>query len=997
VSTVSSVAGGGHVNSLVGRDAELAQLIAEFRTAESGRMAAVVLGGDAGVGKTRLISELAEHAAGEGAIVLHGHAIDIREAPPFWPMITALRHGMVGSSDQEMIDILGPRLAQLDDLSAGSGPRARALEVLHRVVVELASLRVVVLIIEDLHWADRSTCDLLVYLIANLTSEPVLLVGTWRSDTPGGMPEVIAALAELRRHRQVSWRQVEPLSRQSAARLVEAWAPARPDLQSLVWQRSAGNALIIEETVRAVLGGDASGLPATLREVILARVGALSGGAQQVVRAVAASTGPLPHPLLATVLQEAGPPLLDAVREAAAAGVVVVDERDQGYRLRHGLMTEVVAADLLPGERMELHRRYAIALTDGRGTHSPGIRTGARSPALDARLAHHWQLAGAAEQAFVSSVAAARGSERIRGYAEAHRHWLRAASLTAQVPADGTVPSRSECLERAAEAADLAGDHEDAVALLERRLGEPDAPAGLPGALLTARMGRYLAAAGHEDRAVRTYKMAAGRLPPAGDDAARAEVLAGHASVLLQSGRFAKAGSVAVRALELSRAAGARTVEAKVLAIYGFSQAYLSDVEAGSSALDDALAVAERTAEPSAIGEAYLRQAELLSGPLNALDQGVACARRGVARVSELGLARTAGVTLLTFASNGLFRLGRWDQAEQSVTDAWARAPSGAEALDVRLARCRLRVGRGEFDTAVDDLEAIELLTGPAAGPRYRIPLLILRAGMEMWRSRPDTALACVEEGLDLVEAGQIDLWLVAPLIWHGARAWAEITRLGLPPLSPMQARRLRGHRADLARRGTDTVVAVQEVLATFTTMSAAEIARAEGRSDPAEWAKVAELWEQRQQPYPTAYARLRRAEAILAGRARSTEAAGELRLAARTARSLGAAPFLTEITDLAARARIRLDPAEPGPRPERRAPTVTVLDALTPRELDVLVEMASGLTNREIGRRLFISEKTVGVHVSRIFSKTGVHSRVQASALLHRSADGPRLAEDLR
>jgi DNA-binding CsgD family transcriptional regulator len=345
-------------------------------------------------------------------------------------------------------------------------------------------------------------------------------------------------------------------------------------------------------------------------------------------------------------------------------------------------------------------------------------------------------------------------------------------------------------------------------------------------------------------------------------------------------------------------------------------------------------------------------------------------------------------VALLALASNALFRLGRWDEAEKAVAQAWELEPTGGEALEVRLARCRLDVGRGRFASAENDLEAVELLTGSSVGPRHRIPLLILRAGLEMWRARPDLAVRHVEEGLGLVELGEVDIWLVAPLLWHGTRAWAETTRLGLAPLSADQVRRLRGHCADMVRRSARTVPAVREVIATFAAMCDAEMARAEGRSDPEIWARVAELWEQRQQPYPAAYARLWRAEALLAGRARSAAATQELVLAERTARSLDAAPFLTEITDLARRARVRLDtPDSDGePLPSPRTAADSALDALTTREREVLAELASGLTNREIAGRLFISEKTVGVHVSRIFAKMGVHSRVQASAFLHRS-----------
>jgi len=997
---------GGAAGQLVGRDAELAELVADFQAAGSGRMAAVILGGDAGVGKSRLVEEFTGLTESAGAIVLTGRGIDIADAPPFWPVIAALRHGVRSAPDQEIADLLGPRLARLDDLSAEPGPRVQILEALYRTVVELAQRHVVVLVIEDLQWADRSTRDFLVYLVASLTTERVLLVGTYRSFAAGDAPGLAGTLVELRRHRHVSWREIAPFTRDSLASLVEAWAPDRPGLEPLVWQRSAGNAFIAEETVRAVLAGDALGLPTTLRELVLNRVGSLSSSAQLVARAVAVSSGPLPHQLLAEVLERPEPELLDAVRTAVSAGVVVVDERFEGYRLRHGLMTEVVVADLLPGERIELHRRYATALskisaTDPGGTAPPAqdpdaesaISTAVSTLELSARLAHHWQHAGAPERALQAVVAAAQAAERIRGYAEAHRHWLRAAELVTQVPVAARVASRSVCLEWAAEAAHLAGEHDDAVALLDQRLTEPrptEPPLAedVTIALLTARMGQYLNAAGHSGRAAHAYRKATSLLPEHGADAERAEVLAGHAAVLLQGGEFAAAGSVARRALRLSRAASLPSVEARVLAILGFSRAYLADTEKGSSALVEALGVAERTGAPTAIGEAYLRRAELLSGPLNQLVEGVACAREGAQRVVELGLSRTAGVALLALAANGLFRLGRWDEAERAVAQAWALEPTGGEALEVRLARCRLDVGRGRFASAEHDLEAVELLTGSSAGPRHLIPLLVLRAGLEMWRARPDLAVGHVEEGLTLVEMGATDVWLVAPLLWHGTRAWAETTRLGLAPLSADQTRRLRGHCADMVRRSAGTVPAVRDVVSTFAVMCTAETTRAEGQSDPAMWAQVAELWEQRLQPYPAAYGRLRRAEALLASRSRSAVATRELVQAERTARALDAVPFLAEITDLAKRARIQLDTPDSDEEhiPSPRVGTESVLDALTARELEVLVELASGLTNRQIASRLFISEKTVGVHVSRIFTKFGVHSRVQASALLHRA-----------
>jgi DNA-binding CsgD family transcriptional regulator/tetratricopeptide (TPR) repeat protein len=956
-------------------------LVEAFRAARSGHASAVLVGGDGGVGKTRLVEELARHARQHGAVILTGNAVDIADAPPFWPVMSAIRNAV--RTEPDAATPLREWLARLPHPNgdgAGVGPPVVLLDLLHQLVVDLAERRPVLVVIEDLQWADRSTRDLLAYLVANLVREPVLVVGTFRTDSPRRTPDLDVALAELRRLRKVSSLDLQPLPRSAVAALVADRAPGRPDLERLVWQRSAGNAFIAEETVRAVVGGDARGLPSTLREIVLSRIALLSPAARQVVRALATGVGALRHRLLADVLDLDPTTLVEALREAVAHGAVRVDDSGDGYLLRHGLLAEVVAADLLPGERLDLHRRFALALAHGGDPDDPGTA---------ARLAHHWYEADDPGEALPAAVAAAEASQAIHAHAEAHRNWLRAAELVDQVRAAGSGPRwtglrRTDYLDRAARAAGLAGDHDQAVALLDRLLDDPVTGAGLPSALLTARRGGALAAAGRVGEAQRSYRAAAALLPGSGADAERAQVLAGYGAALLHALDFAGARTVALEALELARRAGAHTVEARILAVVGFSSAYLDDAEAGSAAIDEALLVAERTGEPEALGEAYLRRAELLTGPLNRLVEGVAYAREGVERVQVLGLARTAGVALLTHAATALFRLGRWDEAGRALAEAWDRAPTGAAALDVRLARCRVTLGQGRLEEAAADLEAVELLCGTTAGPRQRIPLLVLLAALELWRREPAAALRHVGDGFALAEAGVGDIWSIAPLVWHGTRAWADLATAGQAP-SPAEVDQLRHHCGELARRGPTTVPAVRAVVEAFSLMCAAETARAEHRGDPDIWARAAGLWERHQHPYPAAYARLRHAEALLDRSPRSAAAAGVLREAERAARDLGAQPLLDDIVDLAARTRVPLTVAPP-PAPPAPPQVRTPLDELTARELEVLVELSKGLTNREIGERLFISEKTVGVHLSRIFHKIDVHTRVQASAVLHRS-----------
>ncbi|WP_433294365.1 helix-turn-helix transcriptional regulator [Pseudonocardia sp. CA-142604] len=974
---------------LVGRDDHVATLMSAFDGVQQGRMATVFLVGDAGVGKTRLVQHLVSCAEEADATVLLGGATDIAESPPFWPVASALRNLLRSQRGEELQQLLSPWADQLEELVAlrpavpalaGAQARVQTLELLHRVVLRLAARSVVVLVVEDLQWADRSTLDLLAYLVANLVDERVLVVATHRTELPADASPARTMINEFRRHRQVQCLEIAPLHRNAVAEMVHALAPGRTDLVDLVWKRSAGNAFIAEETVRAALDGDPTALPTTLRELVLSRVNRLSEPALRAVRAIALCDGPLPHRLLEAVLDGGGPDLFGALREAVNAGVVVVDDGVDGYRLRHGLMTDVVIRELLPGERMHLHRRYAVALEEPWARELPGV---------DARLAHHWQSAGDVERAAAAAVAAAESAGQLRGYAEAHRHWLRAARLAGQL-AEPPI-ARSECLERAAEAAHLAGDADQAVALLAERLSlleATDESGGLDAALLHARTGQYLVAAGRGAEAALAFGRATAALPASGAEEERAQVLGWQASALWTAGDYAAAHVSAERALELARRMGLAAEEAKALATLGFSLAYREDPEAGEAALRESLAVAERAGEPQEIARAYRSLADLLSGPLNELDRGVEIARAGADRAHALGLHRSAGVGLISIAANGLFRLGLWDEADAAIAEAWELAPSGAEALELRLSRARMDIGRGRFSSAEDDLEAVDVLAASTIGPRYRIPLLTLRAGLTMWQDRPDVALDHVAAGLDVVEQGSDDVWLVAPLVWHGARARAELAMLGLRRPDDGIDGRLRRHAAELTRKAASSVPAIRDTVLGFVRMCAAEDGRALGRSDPELWESVAEFWHSQQQPYPSAYAHLRRAEALLAQRAQSAAATEALRHAGHLARELGATPFLEEVVDLAERARVRIDAPVPVPEPDPPAEEAQgdELAALTARELEVLTELSGGRTNREIAQRLFISEKTVGVHVSRIYAKIGVHTRVQATAVLFRS-----------
>jgi DNA-binding CsgD family transcriptional regulator len=184
------------------------------------------------------------------------------------------------------------------------------------------------------------------------------------------------------------------------------------------------------------------------------------------------------------------------------------------------------------------------------------------------------------------------------------------------------------------------------------------------------------------------------------------------------------------------------------------------------------------------------------------------------------------------------------------------------------------------------------------------------------------------------------------------------------------------------------TLPALRRTIVAYVRMCWAELGRVQGASDPERWRDVAERWSALLNPYPAAYAQLRRADALLDGSRRpSAEVTACLRAAATTARAMGASPFLAELEAVAARGGLTLvdllggagdiDTAAPSLAPE--------LSALTPREHQVLQAVAEGLTNRQVGRRLEMKERTVAVHVSNVLRKTNTRSRTQAAALLQR------------
>jgi predicted ATPase len=427
----------------VGRTQELARLRELLARAAHGEPLVALIGGEAGIGKTRLVEQLAATASQQGVRVLRGGCVPLGgEGLPFAPVVEAL-HGLAGELDPtELEAVAGPARAELARLlpdlgwsgeaAAGAAvagaSQGRLFELLLGVVQRLAASAPLLWVMEDLHWADRSTRDLVAFLAASLRSGRMLVVLTFRSDELDRLHPLRGLLGELARNRRVRRLELPRFTRAELAvqlaGLLGTDPPAR--LVDDVYARSDGNPFFAEELV-LVGGGGPGALPPSLQEVLFTRVVRLGHRTQQLLR-VAAAAGPgVTQPLLAAVTGMDDQELLDGLREAVDQQVLLPEPSGAGYLFRHALVAEAVYSELLPGERVRLHTALAGAL-------EAGVEAGEARASRAARLAYHWWAAGDQPRALTASLQAAAAAEQAYAFAEAELQLERVLGLWERVP-----------------------------------------------------------------------------------------------------------------------------------------------------------------------------------------------------------------------------------------------------------------------------------------------------------------------------------------------------------------------------------------------------------------------------------------------------------------------------------------------------------------------------------------------------------------------------------
>ncbi len=962
-------------STLVGRDRELTDLESWLRDAagEGRATSGVLVGGDAGVGKTRLLAEVRDRMTGDGWRVAVGHCLDLGDtAPPYLPFSEVLGR-LAAELPDTVAAVAGhhPALSRLQPgrrMLAAEGAESAGVErsdlflAVHALLEEASAAGPLVLVVEDAHWADRSTRELLTYLLTRRFAGPVAVVVSYRADDLHRRHPLRGQVAEWSRLPGTRRLVLSPLDEAAVRELIAELAPEGLDPAELldIVDRAEGNAFFVEELISAAAAGPGRWVPTDLADVLLVSLDRLGDQARAVVRAASVAGRRVSHDLLAAASGLAEPALDEGLRQAVEMNVLVPD-RDR-YAFRHALLGEAVYDDLLPGERVRLHDRFAAALS------GPDVAGTAAELARHARLAHDL------DTALVASIRAGHDALAVGGPDEAAQHYEQALELVSDPRRSGTTDiDRAALVIGLADALTASGRPHKAAALLADELERlpADAPAAWRARMLASRAFLLLITESEIEPVELSAEAVA--LAPADDTAVRARVLATHARVLAAYRRLDEAQAVGLEALPLAERHNLTDIVSDL--VLTLSQVKHTGPRAGlREALDDAIATARRSGALEAelrghfmLGRSFEDHAEWA--------EAAAAFRRAVDR------AEAAGVPLAPFAFESRWHLGfqqvvrgDWDEALRLARPPEPLPQIPQAMLDV----LALGVGHARGDDVSDRLPALRRLWAQEG------LLAIHSAPLEMQiaaiRGDTEAVLGVYDDTVAVLSR----LWVP----WFSARIRLVAVAIGAladaAPDVPSETRAGLLSRAEELHTDSQVVLARQRGPGvTWGPEGQAWVARADAEllrlrwlvGEPPAPESLVEAWrtaERLIEEFGDVH-ELARVRTVLAG---VLSAAGDVAAARETAAlarssaaGLGAVRLLDRLAALApATARQRVGGTQ-----------------LTPREREILALVAAGRTNGEIGKQLYIATKTVSVHVSNILGKLGVAGRTEAAAVARR------------
>ncbi len=1003
----------------VGRSDELRTLLSTAGAAASGETWFALVGGEAGVGKTRLVSEIAARLRERDWLVLEGGSVALGdEGLPFGPIVEALR-ALVREVDSDRIAAAaGPSLPELarlvPELSDGAGEeplpasqaqwlQARIFGGVLRLLGQLGETTPVLLVIEDLHWADRSTRDLLGFLARNRRDERLFIVGTFRSDELHRGHPLSTWLAEAERLLRVERIDLARFDRPELVALLTAIAGTPPTSATVesIARRSDGNAFFAEELVAAVddTGERRGHLPKTLRGVLLVRLAATSETARRIVEVAAVAGRQVEHDVLAGVCGLTDIEMRTGLREVVDAQILVVGQEApaERYRFRHALVQEAAYDELLPSERRVLHADYARAI----GARPAGGGAAAANRLVE--LAHHWTAAQVQKPALAATIAAGDASRAVYAYAEAGRQYERAIELWDAVPADDRPTDRqlADLYDAASATAALVGDASRAVDLARRAIELVDGASSPEdhrerSAQARERYGDAAWLAGDTATSIRLLEEAVALLEGTAPSIGQARVLAGLAANLMLAGRCAESVPFAERAIDSARAIGDPGIESRALNVLGVDRAALGNIGAGIDLLRRSLVIVSPADGPTAIPRAYANLGTVLEMG-GFVEEALQVCLDGTESIRRYGSELTFRTFLEVNAASMLIELARYPEAGELLQGNVPRVLPGIGTIHLYVASTHLALRTGDLTGARRALEIAQSEARSIADAQFVIDMHAFGTEIALWEGDPEAALAIARDGFDrLVEMD--DAVILGQLSIPAARAAADLALRARAVRDTAGAERAVDAARDVIARYEASTARLTELddlaareIGWRMALCNAELARAAGEDDPDRWAAVRPALAARPAPFLEGYVLWRQAEA-LAGMGDTNGAAEPLREAYAIATSIGAALLVAGVESLARRLRVDLivpsAPAADGtssatpatPAPGIAAPVDPF--GLTTREREVLELVAEGYTNRRIAETLFISASTAGVHVSNMLGKLGVSSRAEAAAV---------------
>ncbi|WP_371401716.1 AAA family ATPase [Kribbella sp. NBC_00662] len=953
-----------------GRTAEQQFLGEVLRDAAGGGPRAVVLHGEAGIGKTRLVREVCRDP---GLTVLWGSCIHFGGASvPFAPITGILKDWLARAEPRERAEIL-EGMDALPLFGGGGSVDSTRVPVLADVVLNrIAVRRRVVVVVDDLQWADIASLDVLSYLLAGFRDQRLALLATCRTEErPEGHP-LHSWLADMRRMPRFGEIRLERLGADAVSSQLEALLGTTPDIDLVtqVLARSDGNPYLIELMAQGLSGSERvlpESVPAALRDALLAAWHRLSEPARLVTRLLAVSGRPTESAVLTEIGGGRG---IDAGRVASS----LVEARDGGvvraegagiWWFRHPLLAEVLYDGLPPSEAVGLHTDYVRVLES----------LPVAAPAAD--LAAHHEAAGQLDATYRWSLRAADEAARMRAPVAEAIQLRRACALWTEVPPNlrGSRDDRIALLRRTARICLRAADAECAVSLLTDAYSLVDRSREplLASELLVERSNADFQSTTPELADLGELREAIALTENFPDCAERAVAFAELAETETIYG-MPKAVDDATEAVRVAQRSGSPRALGRALCARAAALGFRAPLESLSDA-DLSVQLARSCGDVDTVTDAALWRFIAL----RALGRRTEAADVTQAAYDE-ATAAGAGIWahfLAYLAAHELIELGRWDECGALLRPALAARSLGIPGAGVRLAACLLAVRTGRIGEARQHFDRVlELVSEDFNAHRQTMTAI----GIELLlaEGRAAEAVTWSRPRLYVPEYPEPDDDEVLPVF---ARAVAEVAR-DSGAHGPAASRDIDSVLGEWPHEPFAEPLGGEEVRAMDQALIVAEVARSRDTPEqPERWQHVVETSRAAGNRWHQAMAEWRCAEAGLVKGRLPSVASDVLRQAHQHAVDLGAEPLRREVESLARRSRIDLRV----PEPIETATQDPRLAALTDREREVLAFLVAGRSNGEIAKELFISDKTVSVHVSNILRKTGTTSRVAAAALAER------------